>query len=399
MGIMRVVPRFDLTAPSFHHDPYSVYRKLREAEPVVRTPYGSWVVTRFAEVSALLRDSRLSVRFPDDPDWVTRHGGPGSVTVEDGRRWMLLRDGEDHRGIRGVFHRHFTPAAVERQARRVADAVDAALGALAPGAVVDVVTGLAEPVVAEVLCDLIGFPADRRGRYLEWSSAIARMTGPVPGTGVRERAETAMAEFRTEIGRLAREGRLSGIAAGLLGEETGPREAEFVANTVMLAMAGTDTTVSQIALSVHALLRHPEQLEQARSDPGLVARGTAEFARYDSPVQLVTRRTLLPVRVGDTTVPAGAKVMLSLGAANRDPDRYPAPDRLDLNRPDVARLPFGDGPHYCLGARMSKLVTGTTLAELLRRHPRLTPVAPLDRLEWRPSVVARRPRRLLIRLG
>ncbi|MER8047472.1 cytochrome P450 [Streptomyces sp. NPDC094032] len=386
---------FDLTDSAFHRDPYPVYRRLREAAPAVLLPYGSWVVTRFSEVSALLRDARLRTDFPTDPRWVERHGGPDAPTVADGRHWMLLNEGPDHRGTRRLFTHFFTPAAVEGHRRRVGSVVGAVLDGLERGAAVDVVADVAEPIVAASMCELLGLPPAHKERYAAWSATISRMTDPVPGSGVRDQVGAAMERFRTHIEGLARGGGLAGIAAELL--DGGRCEAEarvIVANLVMLAMAGTDTTVSQIALAVRALLDGTERPAWALSDPESAERAVPELARYDGPVQLVTRRAVEPLRVGDAEIPAGAKVMLCLGAANRDERRYRSAHRLDPHRPDVAALPFGDGAHYCLGARMGRMVVGTTLAELFRRYPSLRPAHPWDRLDWRPSVVARRPETL-----
>ncbi|KND26172.1 cytochrome P450 [Streptomyces acidiscabies] len=393
---MTVTPGFDLTASSFHRDPYPVYRHLRTLGPVVRTAHRAWIATHFTEVSALLRDARLRADFPADPRWVERHGGEDSVMVADGRRWMLLREDTGHQEVRRVFQRYFTPAAVERRTERMTETVDAVLSGLDVTRPVDVVSDVAEPVVTSTMCDLLGLPVHRRERYAAWTSDISRLTDPVLEHRVRERAETAMREFREHIEALGRQGRLTGIAAEVL--HGSPSPADVTANLVMLAMAGTDTTVSQITLAVHALFDHPDQLEQAVREPDSALRGVAEFARYDGPVQLVTRRTSRPVRIGGAEIPANAKVMLCLGAANHDPARYPAAHRLDLTRTGVATLPFGDGPHYCLGARLGRLITGTLLSALLRRHPSLRPAAPLDRLPWRRSVVARRPEHLPVLL-
>ncbi|MGW0831903.1 cytochrome P450 [Streptomyces prunicolor] len=392
---------FDLTDRDFHRAPCSTYRRMRAAGPAVRTSYGSWVVTHFADVSALLRDSRLRVDFPTDPRWVERHGGAHSTTVSDGRHWMLLSEDLGHRRMRRAFQRFFTPQAVERRADLVAGIVESVLRDLRPGEPFDVVSQLAEPVVTLAMCDLLGLPSTDRVRYAAWTSDISRMTDPVPGPGVRARVETAMTEFRAHLEALAREDRLSGIAADLLYDNGAPAEstAGILANLVMLAMAGTDTTVSQITLAVRALLAHPGELARVTEDPGLAARGVSEFARFDGPVHLVTRRAAVPLRIADTAVPAGAKVMLCLGAANHDLARYPDAHQLRLDRADIAPLPFGDGAHYCLGAHLGRLVTGATVSALFRRRGFLAAARPLEHLVWRRSVVARRPESLPVVLG
>ncbi|MFM9607538.1 cytochrome P450 [Streptomyces niveiscabiei] len=392
---------FDLTDPAFHRDPYPVYRALRAAGPAVPTPYGSWVVTRFAEVSALLRDPRLGADFPADPRWAARHGGPGSRAVRDGRHWMLLTEGAGHRALRRAFAPHLAPRTVADRAHRVTAQAATAVDRLDPATPVDLVADLAEPVVAASVCDLLGLPGTDGARCAAWAADISRMTDPVAGPDVRDRVETALTEFGAHIETLAAQGRVHGVSAALLrgAAHDGLSTEAVLANLVMLAMAATDTTVSQITLAVLALLRHPDQLAAATADPDLARRSVAEFTRYDGPVHIVTRRATEPLELGGATVEAGAKVMLCLAAAGRDPGRCPDPDRLDLRRQNVPTLPFGDGPHYCLGSHLGRLVTGHTLSALLRRFPSLAPARSLDSLDWRPSVVARRPETLPVLLA
>lgn len=303
---------------------------------------------------------------------------------------------------------------------RIARYVESVLDRLDPAAPVDIVADVAEPVVVPLVCELLGLPAEDGARCAAWTADLGRMAEPVPAPGVRERVETALTEFRARPETLIAQNRIGGLGAELLDQDwtdglgmellgqgrTDGLGAESpgqnpshglppetaVANLVMLAMAATDTTVSQLALAVLALLRHPGQLAAAVADPALAERAAAEFARYDGPVHIVTRRPAEPLSV------AGV-VMLCLAAASRDPGHCADPDRLDLSRTDVASLPFGAGPHYCLGSHLGRLVTGTTLAGLLRRFPSLSPARPLDALTWRPSVVSRRPQILPVLLG
>jgi cytochrome P450 len=164
-------------------------------------------------------------------------------------------------------------------------------------------------------------------------------------------------------------------------------EEELVGMAVLLAVAGHETTTHLIGNGVLALLRHPDQLARLRAEPGMLPSAVEELARYDGPVQRTWRMTTTVVELGGRTIPAGALVVAVLGAANRDPARFPEPDRLDLARPDNAHLAFGAGIHHCLGAALARLETAIAIGALLRRMPRLQLAT--TRPEWRESSLVR----------
>jgi cytochrome P450 len=376
----------DLADPAFHRDPYRFYAGLRERGPVFRGDRGQWVATGFAEVCSLLKDPRVSVAFPGVPGWREHRG---ATAVADGGRWMLLSDGEVHRALRRPASRFLSPRQVQRRQGSITDLVGRVLDGLPTRGPVDFAVDVAEPIVTAVARDVLGLPAGHDKRLTAWSTAIIRMADPLTPTPVRGAVDAAMAECRDFVERARRSGELDpdGLAARLLGEE-GIGHEDATANTVLLLMAAVDTTVGQLCTALWHLLRHPDQLDALRSGY-LDASGTvAELVRYDSPVQIVTRRVTSDITTSAGTMRPGQKLMLVIGAANRDPDRYADPDRLVVDRTGVEWLGFGAGPHFCVGAHLARLTLATTIGGFLRRFPHIRHTG--DAPVWRPSVVARR---------
>jgi cytochrome P450 len=181
------------------------------------------------------------------------------------------------------------------------------------------------------------------------------------------------------------------LLTALLGSEHGGMpitDDELVADLILLLGASSETTVNMLSMGMLSLLRNPAELERLRSDPELARTGVDELLRYDSPSQLVGRYTGYDLQVGDETIPAGTRLSLLIGAANRDPDRFPDPDRLDLSRPDARPLSFGLGAHHCIGAWLARLEVETVLRGLVERFGRMSLVD--GPLAWRSDAVALR---------
>ncbi|MEU4213339.1 cytochrome P450 [Streptomyces sp. NPDC026206] len=303
---------------------------------------------------------------------------------------MLLTDGAAHRDLRRPAARFLAPRAVTLHRERVERMVDAALERLPRKGVVDFASQVAEPIVTAVARTLLGLPATHDRDLARWSSAIIRMTDPLTPTTVRARVENALRECRAFVDDARRVGALepSGLAAQVLADKGSLSPQDGLANAVLLLVAAIDTTVGQLCSSMFHLLRHPAEFARLRGDPPRAAGSLAELVRYDSPVQILTRRITADVSTPVGTMRTGEKLMLLLGAANRDPDRYRDPDRLWLMRPDVEPLAFGAGPHFCVGVHLAQLTMGSVLRGFILRypHPRLADPEPA----WRPSVVARR---------
>lgn len=388
--------------PNMRADPYPYYHRLRSVEPIHQTPFGYWVVSSYRATDALLRDPRVTSEFHRDAKWAEHRGGWDSPVVTDTRMWMLMLDGSAHRRIRGLVNPVFSAGALLRMRPRVEQLLTRFLDEMGTGEGIDMISSLALPLPVSVICGLVGLPFEDREQCRAWTEAIGHVVDPALDTATEQKMNKALVEFREYItGHLAARRRdpqddiLSRLAAA---EVDGGRltDDEIIANVLLTFNAGHETTVNLLGNGMLALLRHPDQMAALRADPGLIEEGINEIARYDAPVQLVARIALDDIKVDDTLIPAGSKIMLLLGAASRDPERYPDPDRLDLRRTDVKPLAFGAGPHYCIGAMLGKMEGRLVFTEMLRRYRRISLAD--ETLVWRPHVNFRGLSRLPLNL-
>lgn len=363
-------------------DPYGLYRLLREREPVHCTPSGLWVLTRYADIAAVLRDPRFG------REGFERHFGADAGSDGNGvcpgletgghRQSMLFRDPPHHTRLRDAVSRAFTPRAVEGLRPRIHAYVDTLLERIAPAGRMDVVADLAEPLARGVIGEVLGIPDAHRAALAEWSAAVARSLDALPTPEDRalveegQRARRVLGGYVRELiaARRARpEPDLLSTLAEAADQDGLLSDSELVAMAVLLLVAGTETTVSLIGTTVWALLRHPDELAQLVEAPWLLPATVEEAARWESPVQRTWRLAKTDVEVAGHRIPAGALVILLLGAANRDPARFADPDRFDVRRRDLGHVAFGAGVHVCLGAALARLETQVAIGALLRRLP------------------------------
>jgi cytochrome P450 len=282
-----------------------------------------------------------------------------------------------------VFNMLLEASASEHSARRramkaatdiealVAELFDATAGR----PVVDFVADIAYPLPVIVVCELLGVPPEDRDRLKHWSDELATLLDPLQGEGGVERLERTYGEVATyfraifaDRRRFPRADLISGLVAV---DEGGDRlsEAELLSLTVLILAAGHETTTNLLGNAVQALLRFPDQRRRLQDDPGLIEPAVEEFLRYESPVQLTDRVALEDCELGGQRVRAGELVALLLAAANRDPEVFADPDRLDIGRTPNPHLAFSQGVHFCLGAALARLEAQVTIAALIRRFP------------------------------
>src|SRR5215471_16109004 len=376
-------PLFDPFAPGFTDDPYPQYAIMREQAPVYEHPFGFWLLTRYEDVSWLLRATGLSVE--DDnvaADSLLRQmreevygdGAPRASALS-----MLDRDPPDHTRLRKLVSKAFTPRAIQALRPRISDLVDGMLDAVAEQRRVDLVDALAFPLPFTVIAEMLGTPPADHERIRELSGTVVRSLEPVADPELAAAIMAADAELTgiaTEMIAWKRDHPADDLLTALVNAEDGGdvlSDDELVAQTLLLYIAGHETTVNLIAGGTLALLSHPGQLALLRRDPGLVPNAVEEMLRYDSPVQASRRITLEPVTLGDMTIPAGAFVMASLGAANRDEDFWgPDADELRLDRENARQhVSFGAGHHHCLGASLARLEACIAFERIVSRFPGL----------------------------
>lgn len=392
---------FDPRDPAVRADPYPIYRRLRETDPVHRSSFGYWILSRYADVDAVLRAPEASSEFYRNESWRGRRGGPDSPIMQSVQKWMLMLDGPAHRRIHGAISRVFTRAAVERIRPRIAAETDRLLDAMGEGEI-ELIRNLALPLPATVICELLGLATNDRDQCRAWTEQISRVIDPSITPDDTAGMNAAEVQFREYVAGQLEERRSEpreDILSLLLNTEAGGvrlTDHEIIANVLFLFVAGHETTVNLIGNGLLALLRHPDQLQMLRDDPELIPGAIDELVRYDPPVQIVSRILTGDVILEDVTLPKGAKVMLLLGAASRDPERYSEPERLDVTRTGFKTVAFSGGPHYCIGAALGKMEAATVLTKLLRRYSTIELTT--EDLVWRPNVSFRGLHELPLRL-
>lgn len=384
-------PRVDLLDPAVLSDPYPLFHRLRTEDPVHwEADLEFWALTRYADaLYALREDSLLSSAIHDSP----RPGGVGLSSA----RWFVFLDPPRHTRLRALVHSAFTPQVVEGLRARIQAIVDELLDRAAEAGRLDLIADLGFPLPAIVIAELLGVPAEDRAQFRAWSADLAAAGGLVrmaaDGAERLSRARAGGAAlnayFRDIIGERRRAprddlvSRLTGVqsAEGTLSEE------ELVDTCALLLFAGHETTTNLIGNGMLALLRHPDELSRLRADPSLIGSAVEELLRYDSPVQMRVRVARETVEIGGRRIAKGQRVLILVGAANRDPARFPDPDRLDIARPDNRHLAFGHGIHFCTGAPLARLEGAIAIRRLLRRFPRLELTT--DQLAWRETLTLR----------
>jgi cytochrome P450 len=401
-------PRFDPFAPGFTDDPYPQYAALRAAAPVYQHPMGFWLLTGYEDVAWLLR-AGMSVEDRNVAEGAFRElrdqlYGDGYDAERATGLSMLDRDPPDHTRLRRLVSKAFTPRAIQALTPRITELVDGMLDAAQDAGRVDLVDALAFPLPFAVIAEMLGTPPADHARIRQLTGTLVRSLEPVADPAL----VAAIAEADAELTAIAAEmiaWKRANPADDLLtalvnAEDDGDvlDDDELIAQTLLLYIAGHETTVNLIAGGTLALLRHPAQLALLRDDPGLIAGAVEELLRYDSPVQASRRITTEPVRVGGVTIPAGAFVMASLGSANRD-EGFWGPDaaELRLDRTNARQhVSFGAGPHHCLGASLARLEASIALAQLTARFPGLA----LDgQVAWNGRINLRGPAHLPVSLG
>src|SRR6185437_13215286 len=379
----QTLPEFDPFAPGFTDDPYPQYAALRAAARVYQHPMGFWLLTGFQDVAWLLR-AGMSVEDRNVAQGPFRElrdqlYGEGYDAERPTGLSMLDRDPPDHTRLRKLVSKAFTPRAVQALTPRITELVDGMLDAAGEAGQVDLVDALAFPLPFAVIAEMLGTPPADHERIRQLTGTLVRSLEPVADPAMVAAIAAADAELTTIAGEMIAWKRANPaddlLTALVNAEDDGDvlNDDELIAQTLLLYIAGHETTVNLIAGGTLALLRHPGQLALLRGDPTLVGNAVEELLRYDSPVQASRRVTLEPVTVGGVTIPAGAFVLASLGSANRD-ERFWGPDaaELDLRRENARQhVSFGAGPHHCLGASLARLEACIAFERLAARFPGL----------------------------
>ncbi len=351
-------------------DPYPAYRAARERAPVQwDEALGAHLVLSHEHAAAVLRSPHWSSDPRNSPQLLASLQAQG-VESELLAKSMLMSDPPAHTRLRSAVNRFFTPRAVRRIRERVAAIVDSALAPLLDGAPIELMSELAYPIPLAVIAELFDVGVDGAELLSSETPTLARMLDLDPTPAEREAIGTAAMTvmlFLVPIVAQRRRDPGDDLLSVLIHPPDGAVALdtdEIIATCVLLLAAGHETTANLIGNGTLALCEHPDQLERLARHPELVVGAVDELLRYDSPVQVASRVALSDLVLDGTTVLAGQQALVVLGAANRDPARHPAPDRLDFARATSGHLAFGGGPHFCVGAGLARLEAQETFKRL-----------------------------------
>lgn len=371
-----------LLTPETLSNPWPVYRRLQEEDPVHWSEaLQAWLITRHEDVTGCFRDPRLSA---NRTQLFAEHqlGGLGPELVPDylrvSRGMMLMKDGVEHTRLRRQANTGFTPATLDGWRPAIQRIIDSLLDRVQERRRMDVAVELSEPLPALVMTELFDIPAEDHERFQRWSNDTATFFGNAVGD-VRSAALRAN-EGAAQLSRYlaaAVEARRERPGDDLLSlllryEEQGRMSTEeLVSNAVLILTAGHVTTIDQLSNGVHELLTHPEQLELLKQHPELCRPAVEELLRYTPAVPFMHRVVAEDVELRGRTLRKGQLVFLGIAAANRDPDVFADPDRFDVTRPNHKEVAFAFGPHLCLGAGLARRELELALRTLLHRMPDL----------------------------
>src|SRR5437867_2858179 len=368
-----------LLDPEVLANPYPLFRRLRTEDPVHWDPFlHTWVVTRYADVVEVLH--HYSADRTPTPEQLSSMGlselGPIAELMV---KQMLFMDAPAHTRLRSLAAAAFTPARVEVLRAHIQEIMDDLVDAVEDKGRMDIIEDIGYPLPAIVTAEMLGVQAVDRDQLKAWSADFAEMLGnfqhnPDRVPRVRKSTEEMMDYFRDAVRQQRTHPREGLIHSFLTAEIEGDRlsEEEIVANTIVTMVGGQETTTNLIGNGVLSLLRNPDQLEALRADLSLVPSAVEELLRYESPSQHTARMAPCDTELGGKMIRKRQAVIAVMAAANRDPERFSDPDRLDITRPDNRHVAFAWGPHFCFGAPLARIEGQIAIKTLLRRLPNLS---------------------------
>ena len=390
----------DLMAPEVIRDPHTYYARLRETDPVHwNERWKGWIITRYDDVVRLLRDherfssdrmaSFIAELSPADRD---RY----HVLIEILSSWFVFRDPPFHTRFRLLTNKAFTPMSVERLRPRVRQIIHGLLDRVAERGHMEFIRDYAFPLPVTVICEYLGVPAEDHEKLKEWSDEATqilfmRINDPNRRDRAQKGVQALTEYFYPLIHERKRHPRDDFITALVHAEERGDLLSEDEVATVcaLLMLAGHETTTNALANGLLALLRNRDQWERLRADPSLARTAVEELLRYDGVVKAMLRWAKEDVEVGGKTIKEGDRILLSLFGANRDPAKFPEPDRLDVARHPNPHVAFGHGIHLCLGAPLARLELHESFIALSQRFPDMRLAVEPEELQYHPTVVSR----------
>ncbi|WP_010532371.1 cytochrome P450 family protein [Lentibacillus jeotgali] len=386
----------DLSSNAFNQNPYPVFSKLRENDPVYRTVMAdgqyAWIVTRYEDAVSVLKDNRF---IKDPTNLITDEEKRTDRKAEKGvfMNTMLFSDLPDHKRLRGLVQKAFTPRMIEGLRGRIEEITNDLLDGIQQEGKMEIINDFAFPLPIIVICEMLGVPSEDRNQFRSWSNTLVEANNnPEQIQNVQQDLEAFIGYIHQLITKRRKDPQRDLISSLIRAEEEGDQltEPELYGVVSLLIIAGHETTVNLIGNGILALLEHPDQMEKLKQQPNMMKTAVEEFLRYNGPVEFSTNRW-----AGETldfkgkTIPKGELVLVALDSADRDPDQFKDPNVLDVTRQQNRHLAFGKGIHFCLGAPLARLEGGIAFNTLLRRMPDLRLNTDPESLQWRPGMLMR----------
>lgn len=395
---------YHLLEPEVLADPYPLFERLRSYDPVHWDPFlHVYVVTRYDDVLHVLH--RFSAERTPTPAQLTAMGLADLNPIAQVMvRQMLFLDAPAHTRLRALASAAFAPSRVERLRSHIEEITNGLLDQVASSGRMDIIADLAAPLPAAVTAEMLGLPAADRDQLKSWSADFAEMLGNFQHNPGRAKQVLRSLDEMTVYLRAAIHGQSELCRTGLIGallsaEQNGDKltEDEVIANTIITMVGGQETTTNMIGNGLLALLKHPQSLAELRADSSLIPGAIEEILRYDCPSQHTARLAPADCELGGKAIRKGQAVIAVMAAANRDPRRFPEPNRFDIKRTDNRHLAFGWAAHFCFGAALARIEGQVAFETILRRMKNIK----LDTadFEWRHNLGLRGLTRLPISFG
>ncbi len=387
-----VLSLYHLLDPEVLANPYPLYRRLRTEAPVHWDPYlHAWVVTRYEDVITVLHQFSAN-RTPTPEQFAAMGLAELTPLAQMMTKQMLFMDAPSHTRLRSLASMAFTPARVEVLRNHIREILDDLLEPLLDHGRMDVINDLAAPLPAIVTAEMLGVPTSDCDRLKAWSADFAEVLGnfqhnPDRASRTLQCVEEMTAYFREVIRQMKTEPREGLVNAFMTAEIDGDRltEEEIIANCIVTMVGGQETTTNLIGNGILSLIRNPDQLQRLRDDLSLVPSAVEELLRFESPSQHTARICPEDTELDGKLIRKGQAVIAVMAAGNRDPERFPDPDRLDITRGDNRHLAFGWASHFCFGAALARIEGQLTLEALARRTANLT-LEPDQSITWRENL-------------
>ena len=364
---------------SFYDDPYPTYAALRSASPVHRLPDGSYFLTRYADLEGVYRDTAT---FSSDKKIEFQPKFGDSLLYEHHTTSLVFNDPPLHTRVRRIIAGALTPRAIAEMEEGLFAVVDRLLERIESRGRADLIADFAAAIPIEIIGNLLRIPAQERAPLRGWSLAILGALEPATTSAMLQAGNQAVTEFLSFLKRLVADRRRSpgdaarDVVTRLLGEERDGShltETELLQNCIFILNAGHETTTNLISNGLQLLIEWPDQRRALLKDPTLITTAVEEFLRFESSNQLGNRRTAVATQLGGHSLPAGTQLNLCIGAANRDPEQFDDPDRLNIARKPNRHLAFASGAHLCIGVNLARLEGRVAIRRFVERFPDYRP--------------------------